>query len=329
MAKTPGSAERPRFSLGHESPETHEGHLPPETQGNTRRGGTSRDHRLAAIDALGAIALWSTLAVLGVKLKHVPPLLLVGVALLLGALSGARGIRLRGLRPAVLLLGVYGLFAYHLCLFLSLRLAPPIEANLINYLWPLLIVVLSPLFVSGAVLAPRHVAGALLGFGGAALLVTGGRFEFASEAMSGYALALAAAVIWSTYSLMTKRIGNFPTSTIATFCLVSGLLSLICHAALEPRYVPVASDLPYLLWIGVGPMGAAFYLWDRAMKRGDPRVIGTLSYLTALLSTVFIALFGGGQITPGSALAMALIVGGAVIGTWSRGAAPSHAREVS
>ena len=80
----------------------------------------------------------------------------------------------------MLLLGVYGLFAYHFCLFLALRLGPPVETNLINYLWPLLIVVLSPLILPGMTLGPRHVAGALLGFAGAALLVTGGRFGCSS-----------------------------------------------------------------------------------------------------------------------------------------------------
>ena len=275
----------------------------------------SPNPRRAAVDALGAIALWSTLAVLGLKLARVPPFLLVGSALLLGAACGARGISFR-IRPTVLLLGVYGLFAYHFCLFLALRLAPPVEANLVNYLWPLLIVVLAPLFVPGTRLRTRHVAGALLGFGGAALLVTGGRLGFSLEGTRGYLLALAAAVIWSTYSLLTKRIGAFPTSAIATFCLVSGALALACHAVLEPAYAPRGADLPYLVLMGLGPMGAAFYLWDRALKAGDPRVVGTLAYLTPLFSTLMVATFGGGRFGWTSGAAMALIVGGAALGSW-------------
>jgi len=283
-------------------------------------------HRVATLDALGAIALWSTLAAVGVKLKNVPPFFLVGTALLIGAICGARGLRPRGIRPEVLLLGVYGLFAYHFCLFVALRLGPPVETNLINYLWPLLIVVLSPLVVPGTTLGPRHVAGALLGFAGAALLVTGGKLDAASEPRIGHAFALAAAVIWSTYSLLTKRVGNFPTSNVAVFCLVSGVLSLVCHALFEERYMPLASDVPYLVWIGVGPMGAAFYLWDRALKRGDPRVIGTLAYLAPLMSTLLIAAFGEGRITAVSALCMAMIVGGAWLGAGSRAPASPRAR---
>src|SRR5579859_2208017 len=202
--------------------------------------------RAGTLDALAAIVLWSTLAAVGVKLKHVPPFFLVGVALVLGGLCGIHRLDWRALRLRWLVLGGYGLFAYHFCLFVALRLAPPVEANLINYLWPLLIVVLSPLVLPGTTLGLRHMAGALLGFFGAALLVTGGRLAFATEALPGYAFALGAAIIWSTYSLFTKRIASFPTSAVAAFCLVSGVLALGCHAAFEPRYVPSGRDIPLL-----------------------------------------------------------------------------------
>jgi drug/metabolite transporter (DMT)-like permease len=264
--------------------------------------------------ALGALALWSSFAALAIRLRAVPPFLLLGCALLLGALVGVRGLTFRGLRPRVLLLGVYGLFAYHFCVFMALRLAPPVEANLLNYLWPLLIVLLSPLFVPGAVLSARRVFGALLGFSGAALIVTGGRAGFSSGAVPGYALAIAAAVIWSTYSLMTKRFGGFPTSAVSVFCLISGALALLCHAAFEPSYALTRAEVPYVLFIGLGPMGASFYLWDRAMKDGDPRVIGTLAYLTPLFSTGLVALLGQGRLTASSAAAGALIVAGALLG---------------
>jgi len=267
--------------------------------------------------ALAAIGLWASLATLATRLSHVPPLALVGVSLGLGGLAGLRPAGVRAARPAVVLLGVYGLFAYHLCLFLALRLAPPVEANLVNYLWPLLIVVLSPLLVRGSTLRARHVVGALAGFAGAALLVTGGRPALPSaQGLAGFALAALAALIWSTYSLLTKRFGDVPTSVVAVSCLVSGALSLACHALLEPAWRPAAADLPALLLTGLGPMGAAFYLWDRALKDGDPRAIGTLAYLTPLLSTLLLTATGAGRLTPLAVGAGALVIGGALLGSW-------------
>ena len=86
----------------------------------------------------------------------------------------------------------------------------------------------------------------------------------------------------------------------------------------EPRYQPSLIDFAYLLPIGVGPMGAAFYLWDSALKDGDPRVIGTLAYLAPMFSTLAIAAFGEAQLTFVSVAAMALIVSGAIVGTGFR-----------
>lgn len=271
--------------------------------------------------ALAAVLLWSTLAAMGLRLRGMPPFLLVGTTLLIGSLVSVHRIRAWRAPWKIVVLGVYGLFAYHLALFVALRNAPAVEANLINYLWPLLIVVLTPLFVRGKRLTPRHVAGALLGFSGAVLLVTGGRLAFEWQYAAGYALAFGAAFIWSTYSLATSRLGNIPTEMVGLFCAVSGVLALLCHACFEPRYAFALADWPWLIALGLGPMGLAFFAWDAALKRGDPRSIGLLSYLTPLLSTLVLAV-GGGTLSAMTFAAMGLIIGGALLGTWQPGMRP-------
>jgi drug/metabolite transporter (DMT)-like permease len=62
-------------------------------------------------------------------------------------------------------------------------------------------------------------------------------------------------------------------------------------------------------------MGAAFFTWDAALKRGDPRIIGSLAYITPLTSTLVLVLMGGRRLTWVSGMAMLLIVTGAVIGS--------------
>jgi drug/metabolite transporter (DMT)-like permease len=270
--------------------------------------------RSALLAAFGAIALWGVLAALSLRLKAWPPFLLVAAALLIGSLCSVHRLREWRVPPRVLALGIYGLFGFHFLLFLALRLAPPVEANLVNYLWPLLIVVLAPAMLPGQRLRVRHVVGAVAGFAGAALLVTGGRFAFDAAHAAGYAAALASAFIWATYSLATKRLAAFPTATIGLFCAVSGALALVCHALLEPRYLPTLGELPWLAALGLGPMGAAFFLWDHALKHGDPRRIGALAYITPLLSTLVLVAAGQGALTGVALVAMALIVGGAVLG---------------
>ncbi len=275
----------------------------------------------ANLYALGAIALWASLAALGVSLTHVPPFLLTGIALVIGSIPAwplvLRNPSLWRVPPRTLALGVYGLFAYHFLLFIALRHAPPVEANLVNYLWPLFIVVLAPVVLPGVALRLPHVLAAVLGFGGAALAIAGGR-ELSGTLAWGYLPALMSAFIWATYSLLTKRVAAFPTTAIGLFGLVSGVLSLLCHTLLEPTVSLQARDWALLALLGLGPLGASFYLWDKALKLGDARHIGILSYLTPLASTALLIVVSGRPFSASIALATAMIIGAAVIGMRAR-----------
>lgn len=274
----------------------------------------------ANLYALGAIALWSMLATLGVSLAHLPPFLLTGLALVIGSVPAWPMVRQWKVPLRTLLLGVYGLFGFHFLLFIALRVAPPVEANLVNYLWPLLIVVLAPVFLPGLRLHVAHVVAAVAGFAGAAIAILGaaqGATDVSVSGSWGYLLALGSAFIWASYSLWTQRVPAFPTAAIGLFGLVSGLLSLVCHWVLEPAVAVSQRDLMLLAVMGLGPLGAAFFLWDKALKRGDPRQIGILSYLTPLASTVLLLVTSGRALTPSIALAAALIIGAAVVGTRS------------
>jgi drug/metabolite transporter (DMT)-like permease len=270
--------------------------------------------------ALGAIALWASLAALGVTLSHVPPFLLTGLSLLVGSLIALPLSRfdLRQWRVPLptLAIGVYGLFGFHFLLFIALRHAPPVQANLVNYLWPLGIVVMAPLFLPGMSLTRRHLLAALLGFAGAALAILGGTGEAGEARWAwGYIPALGSAFIWASYSLLTQRVRAFPTAAIGSFALISGLLALLCHALLEPSVALSSRDLSLIAVLGLGPLGGAFFLWDAALKRGDARQIGVLSFLTPLLSTLTLLLMRGEKPSLAVGLAAVMIVGAAVLAT--------------
>lgn len=273
--------------------------------------------------ALGAVALWSTLATLSVALSHVPPFYLTGLSLLGGSVLALPLSRFRlgamKISAPTLLLGIYGLFGYHFLLFVGLRYAPPVQANLVNYLWPLGIVVMSPLFLPAFRLGPGHYVAAVLGFSGAAVAILSGSQEQSSASgfNIGYACAFASAFVWSSYSLLTKRVPRFPTAAVGSFAFVSGLMSLVCHALFEPAVELSRSDVVLVLVMALGPLGAAFYLWDAAMKLGDPRRIGLLAFVTPLLSTGLLMGYRGQPLQPSIAVAVALIVGAAWLGNLS------------
>ena len=270
----------------------------------------------ANLYALGAIALWATLATLGVALSQVPAFALTGLALIIGSVPTWGHWRQWRVSRAALALGVYGLFGFHFLLFIALRHAPPVQANLVNYLWPLFIVVLAPLLLPGVRLRLAHVLASGLGFLGAGLAILGGHSLEAAWAW-GYLPAMGSALIWATFSLGSRRMAQsgkgFPTAALGLFGLISGLLALGCHVWLEPPLHLGLRDGLLIVVMGLGPLGGAFLLWDRALKLGDPRTIGVLSYLTPLASTLLLIAVTGRALTIWIGLAAVLIVGAALL----------------
>ena len=269
---------------------------------------------IGLLAAIGAILLWSMLAALIAQLSALPPFLLTGASLLLGALVSVPQWRHWRLPWRTFLIGSGALFSYHLLLFSALRLAPPVAANLLNYLWPLLIVLLSPLFDRQLRLTARIVVAALLGFAGAVTVIAGQSLSVLGPYASlGFTFALLAALIWACYSQQLRRLPPFSSWAVGGFAAAAGAASLVVHALFEPATRIADQDWPWLLLLGFGPMGVAFVFWDLAMKRADPRRVGVLAYATPVLSTTWLLQVTGQAWTWSVMLATALVVAGAVL----------------
>jgi drug/metabolite transporter (DMT)-like permease len=267
-----------------------------------------------------AVLLWSLLALLTVGSAPTPPLLLNTICFAIGGTCGLIWARfsggLAGLRQVPLriyVFGTLGLFGYHALYFSALRLAPAAEAGLIAYLWPLLIVIFSGL-LPGEKVKRGHLIGALLGFGGAAMIISGGGEGLKSEYLRGYGLALICALTWSGYSVLSRLVGEAPTQSVAVFCLASAALSLPLHLLFETTVLPNTTTA----WIstvllGLGPVGLAFFVWDIGVKKGDIQLLGTASYAAPLLSTLILVVAGIAPVSLTLAVSALLVTGGAAL----------------
>ena len=271
-----------------------------------------------------AVLLWALLALFTAGSAPVPPFLLNALTFAIGGAVGVvwvllrgRLSTLRGVSWRIYAFGTVGLFGYHALYFSALRLAPPAEAGLIAYLWPLLIVLFSGL-LPGEHLRRGHIIGALISFVGAALIVLRNGASFDPAATPGLILAALCALTWSTYSVVSRRMGNTPTEVVAVFCVLTALLSVPAHLALETTVWP-ATGFGWLsvLALGLGPVGLAFYVWDIGVKKGDIQVLGVASYAAPLLSTFVLIAAGFAQASWQLIGAAILITVGAAIAAWA------------
>lgn len=264
---------------------------------------------------LVTIFLWGSLATFSNLLIHLPPFFTLGISFLLGSVLSLRNAKEMFPSLKLLLFGTAGYFGYHFFLFYAFRFAPAVEANLINYLWPVLMVMFTPLFEKHVKLKWYHFTGAALSIVGCVFLVSGAPAENTSgEEWKGYVLAALAAVTWPVYSLGRKKLPGTSVWSIGGLCLVSGLLCLLTHAVIEPPVSLTTPDMIKLAFLGFGPFGLAFYFWDSATRNGDSRVLGALAYLTPVISTLGLVFFAGKSFTVMSFIAMVLITGGASLG---------------
>jgi drug/metabolite transporter (DMT)-like permease len=289
---------------------------------------TTNTRRRATMIGAIAVLLWATLALFTASTGAVPPFQLMAmtfaIAFGFAALKWLRDATIRG-RSAfafmrqpwpVWAIGIGGLFLYHLFYFVALDNAPAVEASLIAYLWPLLIVLFSAL-LPGEKLYWQHVAGAFIGMAGAGLLILArdsGDSAAPAGNMLGYGAALACAFTWSIYSVLSRRFGSAPTDLVGAFCGVTALLGFFCHLMVETTVWPADSwQWLAILALGLGPVGAAFFVWDYGVKKGDIKALGAISYASPLISTLLLIATGKASATLAVLLGCLAIVGGAVL----------------
>ncbi len=287
----------------------------------------AHDHTRATIIGGTAILMWSTLAPLTAAAGEIPPLELLATTFGIAFVCGLAGVLLAGGRAAIrklsqpmgyLAFAVTALFGYHALYFTALRLAPPAQASLLAYLWPLLIVVFSALGDRQARIRAAHILGTVLGLTGTALLILSreGQQVPAVSRSLGLLAAFGCALTWSSYSVFNRRFSRVPTEAMVTVCGIVAVLGCAAHWAMaEETVTPHLSQWLVILALGIGPVGAAFFAWDYGTKHGNVSLLGTLSYAAPVLSTLLLVVFGRASASTSLLVACMLVTGGAWVAT--------------
>ncbi len=306
---------------------------------------------LPYLAALGAILCWASLAAAltrSLGALHPQQILaygmgIAGIALL--AWDWGRGRPPWRTWPGArgMLLGLYGIFGYHALLVGAFALAPAVQANILNYTWPLWIIVLGA-WSAGQRLGGRVVLGGILGMVGAVLalepwhaaagLAPAASMERVGAAPGGtallgaglpgtvwlgFGLALAAGFCWGSFTILLRRRADASRSAgsrsaMGWWCLQAAGVSALWMLAADIPFAVAPDQLGALVYIGLVPLGAAFPLWERATRQCALNVLGLLSYLTPPLSTLLLGWAAGRAATGWAWAGLAVVLGGAALG---------------
>ena len=218
--------------------------------------------------------------------------------------------------PKALLLGVWGIFIYHYVYYMALSRAPLAEGAILATTWSFWIVVFSSVILFKKLKISIMIT-ALVGMVGAGLVIASGKdLSFDSDYMLGYLLALACGLIWSSFSVALGHV-RITKEPMTAFTIVAAILSTLLYILTMPHEMPSAKALSAAIYLGCIPLGLSFFLWNRAVTKGNMVIIGFLSYLTPPLSVLMVALIHGEAVSSQVLVGMAVIIVASIGGRFS------------
>lgn len=215
----------------------------------------------------------------------------------------------------LILLAITGVGGFNTLLYIAIQYTTSINASLVNSISPLLIVVLSVMFLKERIV-PWQFVGIVVSLAGVLVVVTGGSIEaiLALQINPGDLIVVTAVVCWSIYSVLMKRFGvDLPKKATFLITIYIAILCLIPFAFLERTYQPVEltalspSLVMTIVYLALFPGFISFICWNEGVMQVGPGKASNYLHLIVLFTTVLAVLFTG------ESLATTQIIGGILI----------------
>jgi drug/metabolite transporter (DMT)-like permease len=218
--------------------------------------------------------------------------------------------------PALLLLGLLNPFLYYVVLFEAYDRLPAQIAMSLNYLWPVMLALLS-VPILGQRLGWSGLLPILLSFAGAVLIATRGEPGGWREIdLAGLLLALASTLIWAGYWLYSTRLRHVEPAIKLFVAFLVGTPLAVAYSAFDGTLAWPGSGYPWwpVLYVGLFEMGLTFFIWQQALSLARSAAsIGNLIYLTPFLSLLILSMLLGERILPATLWGLLLIIAGILL----------------
>ncbi len=214
------------------------------------------------------------------------------------------------------LMGFIGIFLYYIFFYGSLMFSSAQEAFIVNYTWPIWIVIFS-IFLKYEKFSLKKIIAIILGFIGVYLVITHGNFNINSiNNFIGIILALLGGVCYGLFSVITKRKNYERTTSMLFFYFFTSIYFGIIMIFFKIPSISLEQIIG-LLWLGIFPSGLAFLFWQLALKYGDTAKMSNLIFLTPFVSLIYIFFLLREKILISSVIGLILIIVGIIIQSYN------------
>lgn len=272
-----------------------------------------------------ALIFWALAAPFVVKIKTLPIFETLSIVFSVSFIFSAAKLTVckqwsKLKQPWILgIVGFVGIYGNDVLYIAAFQNAPAAHADLINYLWPIIVILLTG-FLPNEKLTFRHLFAAASGFAGIYVLIGHGHTGFNHDYLFGYFLALMDALVWSAYTLLARHYGKSPVEIIGIYCGIGAIFSIIIHLNLETFVIPSTMQWIILMSMGLVTQCLAYFFWDFGIKKGNFKMLTILSYGNPVLSVFFLIMFGMADLSSELFIACFLVTIGGAIGIipWQR-----------
>jgi drug/metabolite transporter (DMT)-like permease len=205
-------------------------------------------------------------------------------------------------------------FAYYMVLFKAYDLLTAQEAVVLNYTWPIALVLLS-IPILGQRIGLKSIGALIISFMGIVVIVTGGSLKsFSVSDPTGAALALGSSIIWGIYWILNLRDKREELTKLLVNFSFGFVYVLIAAIIADEIHILSLNGLLGVIYIGTIEMALAFAFWLNALKLAPTTAkVSNLIYISPFMSLILVSILVGEQIMLSSWAGLILIVAGIIL----------------
>jgi len=210
------------------------------------------------------------------------------------------------------ILGLMNPFLYYIILFKAYTLLPAQIAQPLNFIWPIMIVILSIPILKQKIPAKSLLAISISFIGVLLISTKGNLFNLNIDEPYGVILALSSSVVWALFFIINVKNKN---DEIIRLFLSFSFGSVYTFILILPNFSsPHVFGILGAVYIGLFEMGITFMLWIKALKYSHTTAqVNNLIYLTPFISLVIVRIVIKEKILISSIAGIAFIIFGIIL----------------